>query len=195
MGCIGVEGNKFAAKWSDKDKAKIKAMWESGLSCSQVARTFGVTKGVISGLRDRMRAPRAITPERLEQDRLRKQRLRDAKKAAGLARVKDKRVKAEEKQPRKRAATARQPQAPKLAPAVLPVILYVPNPTPLSRASDNQCRFIEGEPIADALICGAVVKFGTSWCPHHHARLFCPANQPRKKRAPVSVYRKFGEAA
>lgn len=33
-----------------------------------------------------------------------------------------------------------------------------------------QCRWIDGEPAAGALYCGAKTKIGTSYCPEHEAR-------------------------
>lgn len=74
------------------------------------------------------------------------------------------------------------------------VIEHHPQPTPLSLASDNQCRAIDGEPIADALICGGVVKAGSAYCGFHHARFYYSVTEPRKRREPVSSYRLFGVA-
>lgn len=41
-----------------------------------------------------------------------------------------------------------------------------------STAIPSRCRWIHGEPSADAEFCGKPTKDGSSWCPEHHARVY-----------------------
>jgi hypothetical protein len=45
-------------------------------------------------------------------------------------------------------------------------------PTKFLNARRNQCRFIPGEPSAEAFICGKPVQEGSSYCPECHSRLY-----------------------
>ena len=39
-------------------------------------------------------------------------------------------------------------------------------------AIPSRCRWVHGEPSANALFCGKPTKAGSSWCPEHHARVY-----------------------
>jgi hypothetical protein len=41
----------------------------------------------------------------------------------------------------------------------------------------HDCRWINGDPLADHTFCGKPVKEGTSWCPEHHARVYINRGQ------------------
>lgn len=36
----------------------------------------------------------------------------------------------------------------------------------------HDCRWIDGDPLAEHSFCGKPVKEGSSWCPEHHKRVF-----------------------
>ncbi|MGU3362306.1 GcrA family cell cycle regulator [Methylobacterium sp. M6A4_1b] len=62
-------------------------------------------------------------------------------------------------------------------PPTRPVEPLAPQPeggVRLVETRGSMCRFIAGEPTADALCCGAGTAPGSSWCPAHRAILFRP---------------------
>jgi hypothetical protein len=42
----------------------------------------------------------------------------------------------------------------------------------------DQCRFIAGDPTADAMCCGDPVQLGSPYCPAHHARCYVVSSTP-----------------
>lgn len=50
------------------------------------------------------------------------------------------------------------------------------------------CQWIEGEPDVDEPdFCGAPVQEGSSYCPHHHARVWVKPIRPVRKKAAQKV--------
>lgn len=174
---------KRSSLWPPKDKAEALRLWSEGLSGTEVGLRFGKSRNSIIGLAHRNGL--ANDPKRPT-----------SKFASAVGRAQTRALKPKSiVRPKIVAPKPKRERKMNVIVRPIPeVVEHLPNPTPLSMATDNQCRHIAGEPIADALICGAIVVPGTSWCPHHHARLFQPLI-PSKRREPISTYRQYVVAA
>lgn len=159
-------------RWTEAKVEKLKQLWAEGLSASKIAQHFGprVTRNAIIGKAHRLELAARI----------------DAR-WSGPRLPKDDKIAIER---RRQTAKFHRPKNPAPKPpkvkftAAVPVPVPVehrPNPTRLSQISEGQCRFIEGEPVADALMCGATVKPGSAYCEHHHSRLYYPATEPKRR--------------
>ncbi len=173
-------------KWTEAKVEKLKQLWAEGLSASKIAQRFGprVTRHAIIGKAHRLELAARIDarwsgPRLPKDDEIAVERRRQMAKFH-----------------RPKNLAPKPPRVKFTATVPVPIpIVYKPSPTRLSQISENQCRFIEGEPVADAIMCGATVKHGGAYCEFHHSRLYYPLNEPRKRREPASTYRQFVVAA
>lgn len=150
-----------ASGWTMERIEILTRMWADGHSAHDIAGALGewcnrnkvIGKARRLGLRQHANA-------------------RNQSLVAKLQRKREKKP-AQRRKPSPKPAVARKPVTP-AQPAPEPSGAFVGPGLPVQYLGHNHCRFIEGEPTADALYCGAPVKPGASYCTEHHARCWSP---------------------
>jgi GcrA cell cycle regulator len=157
--CRPTTGGPHVTPWSDAEKATLRRLWADGLSAAEISqRLHGRSRNAVIG---------AVHRLNLETRDL-------STRNPGPPRPKAKR-----KAP------------PKPLPPPVPIIAPQPAPWPvpdtsitLEHVRVGQCRDIPGDPRlgAQAIMCGAPVKFGSSYCPYHHSIYWHPHVRVRRPR-------------
>lgn len=145
------------ADWSAEDVATLRKLWGGKISASGIAALLGRNKNAVIGKAHRLKLPpRRASPA--PRGTIRRQIARAITKAARKASL---------------------PKPPTKPTEVRKVETPLPEPVSLRVSmmdlTDSQCRFIAEEP-REATFCGHQVKDGSSYCPHHHARVWVKAN-------------------
>lgn len=127
--------------WTGELETALRDDWAAGLSASQIARKFGLTRNAVLGKKHRMklesRAREWTTQERLERKRAQHAKHERARRA---------------RRREERAATYPEP------------ILYQGRFVPLLELEPGECRFPYGE--GPFTFCGCVASHG-SYCAYH----------------------------
>ncbi len=172
--------------WSAARIAYLRAHYGIDRTASEIAETLGVTRGAVIGKASRLglKCSDETRLRHYERGQWRRYRGKGAKllpcerqrtgevsakptegarkKRTGLVRLPPPSMVAEEPRPLRRCAPPPPCSTEHLGGATLPDL------------RPRACRFpVAGEGV-DTLFCGAPVKPETSWCPHHHARVFLP---------------------
>jgi GcrA cell cycle regulator len=160
--------------WPPARIAQLTALFHSGLSASAIAEKLGggLSKNAVIGKLHRLGLTTGARPCRV----------------------------------RSRGGTPGRPRSKPVQPSMPSVRCRVPDPAvppptvPLSPpesgygpvtilglrdGTTRQCRWPLGLPGAEMLYCGAATMNGSSWCPHHHARVWqrVPAKRQRMEAA------------
>ena len=143
--------------WSEKDDATLRNLWGGKISASGIAAILNRSKNAVIGRAHRIHLPpRRASPS--PRGYIRRNVVRVAKRIE------------------RKVSKPKPPTDPR---KVRKVETPLPEPVSLRLTlmdlDDNQCRFIAGEP-REALYCGHKVQDGSSYCPHHHARLWVKPN-------------------
>lgn len=147
--------------WSAEEIATLRKLWGGKISASGIAALLGRNKNAVIGKAHRLNLPpRRVSPA--PRGTIRRQIARVVKKAA------------------RKESLPKPPTDPR---KVRKVETPLPEPVSLRVSlmdlTDSQCRFIADEP-NNATFCGHRVKEGSSYCPHHHARVWVkPENRER----------------
>lgn len=156
-----------ATGWTPENEATLTRLWAEGVSTHDIAEALGewCNRNKVIGKANRLGLPEHA----------------NVRNGSLIAR-----------QQRKREKRAVQRRKPKVAPVVAlksatpvpaaPVACVEPEAPAVDhrvtierlRMPISQCRWIDGEPTADALYCGAPTGPGISWCKRHNAQLTVP---------------------
>lgn len=156
----------LTSPWSEERIQQLRALWDTGLSASKIARQLGLSKNGVVGKAHRLKLPGRPSPINMRGQRLSPMERRAQKLAAALVEC--------------RPPRAEEPQA--LPTAAEPAYrLRWGRPRPKARIA--ACQFIEAdkEHYTDADKCGAAALEHSAYCAHHHAR--CWRIVPRKEAA------------
>lgn len=146
-------------------------LWEEGLTASQISKRLFETLGLQVSRSSVIGRMRRVGVPHGEREAVAKV---EPKPAPAPAPVKP--------------APPREPRVaqPEWRPTPRPVQPLAPRPAGGIRLVDSregQCRFIAGQPTADAVCCGAGTPPGSSWCPSHRRLVFAQPREPRRTPA------------
>lgn len=187
--------------WTEEQEALLKRLWEANDSASKIAKRMGITRNAVIGKTYRMivgvRGKAAAKPWTPEQDT----RLREFHAAGesqrAIGRAMGYGVTTIARHLRQLglhgasisvAMRRHHAKRTELRPVKIHRrIIDVPKPTcePVSMLdrTDRQCAYIEGEPVANAPMCGAKAEDGSSWCAYHYRLVYVTTrgeNSPAK---------------
>jgi len=145
--------------WTHERTQLLRKLWAEGYSASQIAKQLGgVTRSAVLGKLHRLGVPKRATPDRPA----RAKRV----KAASL-------VRAPRLNPVRMPTLSEDRQLAKLLPALGPE---------LTKAPDGLCKFIPGDPLIDASICGRATGHGP-YCVQHIRLCYEPSSKKPRVRS------------
>lgn len=161
--------------WTAILDAELELHWREGkLSGRQIADVMKLpSKNCVIGRVHRLKLPKrvssnvlrakatAVSTKKIEGERRRQLRVRDARRKTKVITSNIIRNNLD--------ARHRDPKLP-----VFPAIVTIG--IPFLEIGPLQCHYVPGEPVANALMCGAPTD-GGRYCAHHHARCFLPQDR------------------
>lgn len=153
--------------WTEERRRIALKLWSDGLSASQVAAELGgVTRSAVLGILHRMQAPKRNTlrPKPVTSPRPRRvpSPHGNSRKGNGEKRV-------------QRFLTVSEKLVPdEFTPRADVLMLGIP----FNDLGPDACRWIDGEPTADAPACGHPTSANSPWCPAHRRIVYQPPARP-----------------
>ena len=149
--------------WTPQRTETLKRMWADGASCADIGRVVGKSRNAISGKIHRLGLSGRFTPSFPVKDKTRVSRRTEQPHSA--------------KKGKKAARVAKTPK---------PAPVDATEAIAFDDLQENQCRYFIGD--GHTHCCGKPTKDGSSYCEHHHAVVWTPADtRPREPREYVNT--------
>lgn len=156
--------NAKSRYWDAEREANLRKWWcEEGLSGGRIAELLGggISRSAVLGKVHRMRLP-------TRRQQFQSQKINGKQTSAFGKPFKQ----APKLNPRLNGH--RSPHSPKVTSEAMAVALAFKSPSPVKfeALEAHHCRWVEEQQTGTSLHCGCQVVPGTSWCKHHHMRVF-----------------------
>lgn len=157
---VGVPASRHWAKWTDENIVLLKQLATQGISASEIAVRFKVTRSAVLGKLHRLGIVKAMPLNR------KSPMPRQRPQTPGIAPLAAQSPAPVLRSPKPRKAIPEPPKPQR-------------GPFHILDLGAGQCRFATGHRMGVHLFCGAECGTGSSWCPEHSARVFQPLTTKR----------------